>query len=59
MYFVENAMGQVIGAPIDAFNRIHPKLKGIAFTGCIIAFLTSVYYIVLLAWTFIFLIYSL
>ena len=55
---LESAMGQMLGLPVTVFSEIHPKLKGIGVAGMVVFFLVSQYYVVLIAWTLEFFVYS-
>lgn len=58
LFMLENAVGQVLGTPIRSYTAVNYRFKGIAAAGAVISFLTTLYYIVLLAWSSVFLVHS-
>jgi len=58
VFLIENSIGQMMGHPVSVFRKIHPKFRGIGVSGMILAILICQYYVVLLAWTLIFLVNS-
>ncbi|KAK2570433.1 Sodium- and chloride-dependent GABA transporter 1 [Acropora cervicornis] len=52
IFFLEQSVGQLTqSAPVHAWNKLCPLLRGIGFASIVISFLVSIYYNVIVAWS--------